>query len=46
MARYCVAFESMKCFLSLKGQECLADMVGFGTSSGLWICHNNKFDFR
>lgn len=27
MARYCVAFESMKMFLSLKGSETLADLV-------------------
>ena len=27
MARYCVAFESMKRFLSLKGNETLADLV-------------------
>ena len=27
MARYCVAFESMKRFLSLKGSEALADLV-------------------
>jgi len=28
MARYCVAFESMKRFLNFKGSECLAEMVG------------------
>ena len=27
MARYCVAFESMKRFLGLKGSESLADLV-------------------
>ena len=27
MARYCVAFESMKRFLSFKGKETLADLV-------------------
>ena len=27
MARYCVAFESMKLFLSLKGVEKLGDLV-------------------
>ena len=27
MARYCVAFESMKRFLGLKGNETLADLV-------------------
>lgn len=32
MARYCVAFESMKIFLGFSGHECLADMV----SSMLW----------
>ena len=27
MARYCVAFESMKLFLSMKGDEKLGDLV-------------------
>ena len=28
MARYCVAFDSMKIFLGLKGTEGLAELVG------------------
>ena len=37
MARYCIAYDSMKQFLEIKGKESLSDMVSSFSSVVLFI---------